>query len=236
MARVEIYSLTLLLAAGCATGSAPRGVQARYRADLAAVHLNYGNAGEAAALYREALHLEEAPGEQALYHQGLAQALAAAKDEPAARAELDRALGLYETLIRGSAQGAAQFLERYVRLAERSRAKRVIDEVAAAHAARSDPKGLVWLANVYGAMESPAEALKLYEMAEARTPDPAQKGHLRRSQAMLLARLRMYDRAEEVYVSLMKEASAEVAESARRDLVLLYAAQGRTDRLKLVEK
>src|SRR5262245_10659479 len=193
--RVAFPIGAVLLAAGCTVASPqpstlPAAVRARYKADLAAVHLNYGDAAAAAALYRDALALETVPAEQALYHQGLAQAYSAQNAGAPARDHLDKALAIYETIVRGSPQGAVQFLERYVRIAPRDRSKALVDEVVAAHAEKSDPQALVWLANVYLAMESPADALKLYERAETKATAPEAKGQLKLAQAVLLTRLK----------------------------------------------
>lgn len=224
------------LALACSASAPPAPPnEARYRADLAAVHLNYGRADAAIALYREAVDLESVPAEKALYLQGLSQAHGAAKSEAAAREALEKALSIYEALIRESPQGAVQFLERYVRLAERARAKRLVDEVVARHAAQSDPQALVWLANVYLAMESAAEALRLYEQAEAKTADPLKRGQLLLSQALLLTRLKSFDKAEAVYKALIREGPPEVSQAASKNLLMLYAAQGRTDKVKLID-
>lgn len=239
MRKLPLFSLLALM--GCAapalrSAALPPAVQARYKADLASVHLNYGEAETAVALYREALALESAPLEQALYHQGLAQAYAARNAAAPAREHLDQALAIYEAVIRSSPQGAAQFLERYVRIAPRERSKAVVDDVVAAHAEKSDPQALVWLANVYLAMESPADALRLYERAESKAPAPEAKGQLKLAQALLLARLKMIDKAETIYRGLIKEGPKEIADAAQRNLLVLYAGQGRLDKVRLVER
>jgi tetratricopeptide (TPR) repeat protein len=238
MKLTGVLVLTFLAACSASAARPPlnTSTQARYDADLASVHLNYGRAEEAARLYREAIALEESPAEKALYHQGLAQALGALQDPAGARQELDKALALYESLIRNSAAEAAQFLERYVRLAERPRAKKTVDGVVDAHAGTTDIQVLVWLANVYLALESPEEALGLYRRAEAAASDPVQKGKLTLARALLLARLRKNDEAEALLTSLSKDGPGDVAEAARKSLLQFYASQGRTDKIQLVEK
>lgn len=214
----------------------PAPTRARYAADLASVHLNYGSGAEAVRLYREALALEDVPAEKALYHQGLSQALAAVQDPAGAKAELEKAVGIYETLIRASGAQAVQFLERYVRIAERPRAKKVVDEIVAARGAQADVPALVWLANVYLALESPDEALALYSRAEAATADPVQKGRMTLSRAALLSRLRKNDEAEAILLKLSKEGPVEIVDAAKKNLLQLYAGQGRTDKVQLIEK
>jgi tetratricopeptide (TPR) repeat protein len=198
--------------------------------------MNYGNAEEAARLYRDALALEDAPAEKALYHQGLSQALAVLRDAAGAKAELELALGIYETLIRESTPQTVQYLERYIRLADHPRAKKVVDEIAAAQAGKGDIQVLVWLANVYLAIDSPEEALGLYSRAEAATADTVQKGRMTLSRAMLFTRLRKNEEAEAILLSLSKEGPPEIVEAAKKNLLQLYAGQGRTDKIQLIEK
>lgn len=240
MMRLLPGAAWLLLAACAAAPSGPPiaapGSRARYAADLAAVHLNYGNAPEAVRLYRDALALEDAPAEKALYHHGLSQALAALPDAAGAKAELDRALDLYESLIRSSGPLAPRFLERYVRLADRPRANALVDEIAVAQATTADVPVLVWLANVYLALDRPDEALALYARAEAAATDPVQKGRMTLSRALLLARLRQNDEAEAIFLKLAREGSGEIADAAKKNLFQMYASQGRTDKVQLVEK
>ena len=232
----------ILSLAACSEGALPEtapltsSTRARYDADLAAVHLNYGHAEEAARLYREALALEGAPAEKALYHQGLAQALIALHAPAESQAELEKALRIYESLIHGSAVQASQFLERYVRLADRARARKLVDEVAAASSGKIDVPVLVWLANLYLVIDSPDEALSLYRRAEEAMADPLQKGRMALSRTALLMRLRKFEEAEATLQALTNHALPEIAAGAKASLVQCYASQGRLDKLQVIEK
>ena len=212
--------------------------EARYHADLGAVHLNHGKIDAAIAAYQKAIEVQRGVSEDAGHIWALGKAYQAKGDTVRHREQLERAAALF-TGFAGEQERAqlhdyycAQLAMVYGEMGEPQKAVEWVDQMAAEGDAEAN--ALRDKARLYVQFGMPAKALGVLEEAERRAQPGIDRERAAYNLAEVLAGMKRTDEA----IARLKPLSESAAEpglraEAKRLLFKIYDVTGKLDNLRL---